>query len=621
VKQDFEFSFSPKTTLQFNFRVEQQHFPIKSVAITKMSPASNSYFNVNDSSSNIATKTIPQTSKRDDHKSFDPALFPSCDGSLKTHQPHLGATSPDMRTNSSSPKVVTEMKKLSHKKHEEKSDALGSLPNESQKTNKKQSKKTHKKTKSAPFLPSISVDGSKHSKHHRNSSEPINMTDISVMGRFLSIHNKKKHKNKGQSKEHSSSSPESVGEIGNNKSSAIEEIKQKESSDVNDLSANHTYDIVLRSSELEPSLHQVELPSCADLLVYARLCSVAESYREIDQNFDFSNLVGQSRLNSEQFSRGSAPFSLSNSDNTDLRHYGSVADSERSIMQSVFECTEDLVLESFFYEGSEEYNRVEVAVFSSQRLRQIIVSYRGPTELQLKPVKTKHTKQKEEGGGVSILHPDQPAPVNPIFRDSYFTNKLEEQVFTSVNDLTSQNPFFDVVTTGHSFGAALATIGALRYALASPMIRVSCHAFGSPRIGGVLLRQLVNSLPNLRVMRIELDKDPWVLMPEGSKWDHVGHSIVISLQSSPSASNDKDKKKISSPSVVAYRFKNRQPSGGGHFWMSASKKDRCKYSHDIRNYVHGMEQFTNLKLPWAKSYEGEEGGGVTGLSHERRHLV
>lgn len=69
-----------------------------------------------------------------------------------------------------------------------------------------------------------------------------------------------------------------------------------------------------------------------------------------------------------------------------------------------------------------------------------------------------------------------------------------------MEDLTTENPFFDVVFTGHSFGAGLATIGAMRYAVLQPMIRVSCNAFGSPRVGGTEFRSLVHSLPNLKVI-------------------------------------------------------------------------------------------------------------------------
>jgi len=52
---------------------------------------------------------------------------------------------------------------------------------------------------------------------------------------------------------------------------------------------------------------------------------------------------------------------------------------------------------------------------------------------------------------------------------------------------------------GHSFGAALATIGSVRYAALHPMMRVSCCGFGCPKVGGMDFRQLVHSFPNLKV--------------------------------------------------------------------------------------------------------------------------
>ena len=90
--------------------------------------------------------------------------------------------------------------------------------------------------------------------------------------------------------------------------------------------------------------------------------------------------------------------------------------------------------------------------------------------------------------------------VHPIFRDAYFSTNLECDLHNKLKRLTTMYPFFDVVFTGHSFCATLASIGAMRYATQQPMIRVSCCVYGSPRVGGPDFRWLVHSLPNLKVI-------------------------------------------------------------------------------------------------------------------------
>jgi len=63
-------------------------------------------------------------------------------------------------------------------------------------------------------------------------------------------------------------------------------------------------EIQLRSSEQDPSPHQMCIPKPADVLFPARLCHLLSEYRKIDQNFDFSTLIGMTRLSMSTFVRG-----------------------------------------------------------------------------------------------------------------------------------------------------------------------------------------------------------------------------------------------------------------------------------------------------------------------------
>ena len=96
-----------------------------------------------------------------------------------------------------------------------------------------------------------------------------------------------------------------------------------------------------------------------------------------------------------------------------------------------------------------------------------------------------------------LFHHRNPFPVSPSFKAAYFEANLERKIFDLLSKLSTENPFCDVVFTGHSFGGCLAIFGAMRYAEKFPMMTVSCHVFGTPKIGGCALRQFIHSLPNL----------------------------------------------------------------------------------------------------------------------------
>mmetsp|Transcript_22616 Transcript_22616/g.32851 ORF Transcript_22616/g.32851 Transcript_22616/m.32851 type:complete len:799 (-) Transcript_22616:274-2670(-) len=462
-----------------------------------------------------------------------------------------------------------------------------------------------------------------------------------------------------------------------------------------------TTDHTLRSSELDPSDFQVEIPPAEEFLVHSRVCATLSSYPIVDQNFDFGTLAGMSRMSLEAFasripsmsmslSPGSMslpPKMISSPDSSAMssppplqmtfsspsshsnlsppgqspwsRDGAQLVDSHRPIVNTILECADDIVVEGFFHEiGDDErhetvvvggdkstHDRIEVAVFSSQKHRQFVVAYRGTTERQKKPVRNRQIRQVKEtarNAYANNLHPKQPVTVFPPLRDAYFKKGLEEKIFDLLNDLSENNPFCDVVFTGHSFGAALATIGSLRYAIDHPMMRVSCHAFGSPKVGAQNFRDLVNSLPNLKVMRVEYGSDPWVFAPEGQGWVHVGHTIVLNTtlgSSTPggtpernidsgrslrnlrlSKDNNSFSEKNESVTAQAFKFDKGRKSGGGSGSGGLFKKNKKgNTDQEIRSYVQAIEQYTHRGLTWVKGYVGEDVGvGVRGKGEEKR---
>ena len=307
----------------------------------------------------------------------------------------------------------------------------------------------------------------------------------------------------------------------------------------------------LRSSEMDPAAYQVEVPPVDDFLLAARSCSVLDSYRVVDQSFDFGLLVGRSRIALEGFATAGASGVSGSVEGEGLVAplsdgviAGNGGDENKDgaallpivhhpIVRSILDCADDVVVEGFFHErgggsavsargppqgagGSMKKvrddtgaaldkgtdNRSEAAVFFSRRRRQFLCVWRGTSADQAKPVRNRHMRAWKESPKITSeknFHPDQPVTAFPPFRDVYFGSGMEERVFSLLDSLCDRNTFCDIIMTGHSFGAAMALIAAARFASSRPMLRVMCQAFGCPRVGAVNFRHLVNSLPNIKV--------------------------------------------------------------------------------------------------------------------------
>jgi hypothetical protein len=96
----------------------------------------------------------------------------------------------------------------------------------------------------------------------------------------------------------------------------------------------------------------------------------------------------------------------------------------------------------------------------------------------------------------------------------------------AVIDVLDSFPEDEVVSTGHSLGGALATLGCLYVRAVRPSRRVSGIVFGCPRVGDWRFSALMDGPLGAPVCRHENRKDPVVAMPHRSRWRHCGSSIV-----------------------------------------------------------------------------------------------
>lgn len=268
---------------------------------------------------------------------------------------------------------------------------------------------------------------------------------------------------------------------------------------------SNVHQFEIRTSEFEPSEFQIEIPAHDALLVHCKICSVLEDYLEkggID--FDFSTLMPwgcTSNIENKKQHRGNPPSSSLHSTLPPKR--GALpCKGKHPVLSSLENIVDDIIVEGFFREynkgcGKEdELGRVEACVFSSYKLRRFIVCYRASSDLQDRPIQGAQNKNSDSNDSHEEKH--VPTDFNAKFSMSYHIN-LETSVFTLLKRLSSLKPFCDVVMTGHSFGATLATIAGINYARRHPEVRLSCHLFGCPRVGGNRLRNEVHCLPNLNV--------------------------------------------------------------------------------------------------------------------------
>ena len=395
----------------------------------------------------------------------------------------------------------------------------------------------------------------------------------------------------------------------------------------------------VRTSEYEPSPYQLEIPSLSEIVTIARLNEFVDTYRTVDQNLELSTFTGLNRI--------------------ELQQKAHQIPEHIPIVQAILECGDnEISIEGFISDQTaidthHSDDRLEAVVFHGQRY--FIVVFRGTTEQQNKILGT--SKSKKRAVSIDETTKDMKnVEVYSGFKDGY--TKLERKCFTLLDKLTEDHPFCDVVFTGYSYGAAIATLSAFRYATARPMMRVGCFPLGSPKVGFSHFRHVVNSLQNLKVMRIELGQDSKCQGPTTSGW-HVGHTLVLSSGSTGAASSlvssavaavgtsaaaastiaatttDPQKKKkndtsnaannttqsdavsvsssSSTVSVHAYRFDTPKYKHNNHkFWKTTNP--------DLKKYLSLLEDMTTSKIPWAKDFTNISGEGVV-VNNESRDLV
>ena len=386
----------------------------------------------------------------------------------------------------------------------------------------------------------------------------------------------------------------------------------------------------------EPTPFQLEIPSLSEVVTMARLNEFVENYRIHDQNLDLRQFVGLDRMELQH-----KIISSINTNNKSGNSSSTMVQEHVPIVQSLLDCSEgqeqEISVQGFFTEPGNLHSdsRVEAVVFQGQR--NFTVIFRGTTEQQSKVLGNSKSKKR----GVPLDPKNDEAEVYSGFLESY--SKVEEECFRTIDKLVDENPFCDFVFSGYSFGAALATLAAVRYAKARPTMRIGCLTLASPKVGFSHFRHVVNTTSNLKVVRLELggQTETKCQGPTVGGW-HVGHTLVLNASngssngsSSPSNSSGSPTNSApsSQPSVSVYKFEAPKHKNSGFFKTS---------NPGLKKYLSTLEDLATLEnnrnqaaaasassdgstkhqkaSPWPKDFANNAGKGVI-VNNEKRLVV
>jgi len=386
-------------------------------------------------------------------------------------------------------------------------------------------------------------------------------------------------------------------------------------------------EVITTNASSDPTPFQLEIPSLSEVVITTRLNEFVENYRQYDQNLDLSQFVGLNRMelmNMVNLSKTNNSTNTNNNSNTIVKEH-------IPVIESLLDTSEgqEISIQGFLTEGGDlpADSRVEAVIFQGQR--NFTVVFRGTTEQQSKVLGNSKNKKRAVPLNPNAVSLDKNVEVYSGFLESY--SKVEEECFKLVDQLVDENPFCDVSFSGYSFGAALATLAAFRYATARPIMRVGCLTLASPKVGFSHFQHAVNTTPNLKVMRLELGGHTETMCqgPTVGGW-HVGHTLVLnshgssgnSSNSNANPSNDPKSPTSSSqgnekqPSVSVYKFEAPKHKASGFFKSS---------NPGLRKYISILENLATLQkngnhLSWPKDFANNAGAGVV-VNNENRLVV
>jgi len=134
----------------------------------------------------------------------------------------------------------------------------------------------------------------------------------------------------------------------------------------------------------------------------------------------------------------------------------------------------------------------------NQQLKEIVIAFRGSQDIFafIKDANVNLVDYGVDSNG---------AKVSQGFYNVW--NPSRQQVKSQVSTLLSQNPGYTINVTGHSLGAAVASMTALELAIDNPNAQVTLIGVSQPRVGDQNFALAIAQQPNLTAYRLEQAND------------------------------------------------------------------------------------------------------------------
>jgi len=128
-----------------------------------------------------------------------------------------------------------------------------------------------------------------------------------------------------------------------------------------------------------------------------------------------------------------------------------------------------------------------------------------------------------------LVPPSNPdIEVHAGFNNAVFRQGLYYRVLSAVTAVLDKHPHYQLLTAGHSLGAADSILTAVALSQSfGPDRNILCINFGCPRIGNRAWRDYVNALSNVGIWRFVNSVDIVPRLPD-ARFVHVGHTVQMS---------------------------------------------------------------------------------------------
>lgn len=153
----------------------------------------------------------------------------------------------------------------------------------------------------------------------------------------------------------------------------------------------------------------------------------------------------------------------------------------------------------FFY--SDSISDLQVGIYVNDETKNIIVSFRGTTSTEDKMTDLRIAQAKYTG---KIY-------VHSGFYDQLFKSCVYQEFYNKLIELIESNSY-DIFITGHSLGAALASLFGFRLATSIDKC-IKIITFASPKVGNYYWKRAFDSKCNIINIRVAVSTDPIVIVP------------------------------------------------------------------------------------------------------------